>query len=248
MLKKPPLYPATLKRRLGSPLGSTKKASRISVLFSPLSLNYSQKARWSRVINGYEEDDHDEDVSEILCLRSKVHELQGIVDELQAKVAAITIPVESIKVEVGVQCEQDALYHPSSLTDIQLFDLAFADFWVHSSYGSLKENDAWDGGTELICPPPATAPAWFHKAFFYVNCDFGPQYAELIRRWMHLEELNLWKNSRHGLSDLNRPTMLDDWRKRRAGAVPALFTVALVQRFFRNFLDLVVFSPTSMET
>ncbi|KAF9062088.1 hypothetical protein BDP27DRAFT_1171274, partial [Rhodocollybia butyracea] len=78
-------------------------------------------------------------------------------------------------------------------------------------------------------------PAWFHKAFFYVNCDFGTQYAELIRRWMHLEELNLWKNSKHGLSDLNQPTMLNDWRRRRTGAVPALFTVTLVQRFSESF-------------
>ncbi|KAF9041146.1 hypothetical protein BDP27DRAFT_1374419 [Rhodocollybia butyracea] len=60
--------------------------------------------------------------------------------ELQAKVGAIAVPVESIKTEVGVQCEQ-AHYgklktsRRAAKQDIQLFDLAFADFWVHSSYG-----------------------------------------------------------------------------------------------------------------
>ncbi|KAF9063341.1 hypothetical protein BDP27DRAFT_1232255, partial [Rhodocollybia butyracea] len=76
---------------------------------------------------------------------------------------------------------------------------------------------------------------WFHRAFTYLNVELGPQFANLLRFWMDLEKINSWKNPKRGLTNLNRPVMLNEWiNKQRLGAVPALSIGSLVERFAKE--------------
>ncbi|KAE9401693.1 hypothetical protein BT96DRAFT_817506 [Gymnopus androsaceus JB14] len=76
---------------------------------------------------------------------------------------------------------------------------------------------------------------WFNRAFTYLNVDLGPQFAHLVRLWVDLEKNHNWDNPRRGLSHLNRPVMLNDWiSNQRAGAISALSTGPLVQRFAKE--------------
>ncbi|THU95282.1 hypothetical protein K435DRAFT_666670, partial [Dendrothele bispora CBS 962.96] len=52
---------------------------------------------------------------------------------------------------------------------------------------------------------------WFKMAFTYLNSDIGPQYSELLHRWVELSRSHNWTYSRRSLPARGRPPELSKW-------------------------------------
>ncbi|KAH7876540.1 uncharacterized protein C8R40DRAFT_1068351 [Lentinula edodes] len=217
MLKKPPFYPPTLKRRLSSPSRTQNKKQR-------------------RQIDDYDEPEDISLASEILTLRSKVQHLQTLVNRHQVNQGNVI--VETMKAEVGIQCELD--FNSGN----ECPEVGARNWTVQVDHDSssiteggirnIQVQSASDNGPNLktyfmTLFPFSSAPPWFGQAFEFLNRDFGVEYAELLQLWMRFEQIHQWKNPKSKLADLLRPRMLNDWSKRRSASIPALSTVALVQ-------------------